>query len=813
MAYVLSGTTEALSQKIDKEPVLILDIDGSQYLYGTGPILETAKWDDDRIKWDNQNDITWDGEIEKEISKPYISWDKTTSGLSQQLLVDKGGSGSISTMDIAIVDFRNEVATDLSFDQMEDALGRRADVYLGLKGGRHPQDSVPIFKGFIDDLKYEAGLVIVSVSHPENLKRQPTFEQHQSQLTSAINAIVTTVPVTITSPFVESGDSITSYIKINDEVMEVVTVNPTSFEVVRGALGTLIDSHESDDDVESFYRLQGKPIELALKLMLSKPGNEFTTNEILRIKAINQIDNVTNIPGAILINDLDVEDRSGLNIGDIIKIEGSASNDGEYPISSFNTINTGQSYIVLEGSFTNELNLDLALQFRSKYNVLNEGLGLAVDQVDAASFEQEANTFSANFIDYDYYIKKTIDNTKEFIDKSLFLPQRLYTIPRKAKISCKYESAPFTIQTLPTLNTSNIVDITKVQMRRSTHKYLYNEVVFRYNEGVLEDKLFDKVITINTDSLERIKAGRKRYAVDVGGIRRSSESIQVLGRAASKILGRYKFAARYITNVKVLFETGINLEIGDIVFMGGEDTQLFDLKTGLRNMPIAQYEIVNKRLDIRKGDIKLSLLETGFSFENSIFAVFSPSSVLDATSTATKIGLDELFVGCSSPALERVKWEQWVGSKVRVRSEDYTYDEIATIDRLDATTENRLILDPPLPSPPPAGAILELAKVDEYGDTDLEQTLKLKYSFTMPSMKLTAVTDSQEFDVENTEGLEVGMLINIHSDDYSSDSITVRIDSIVLNTITLVSALNFTPSIGDNLQVYAYADSRGYRFL
>jgi len=813
MAVTVTDTTRSLLQAINKEPVIILEIEGSQYLYGTAPILEDIKWDDERVNWDNNNNYTWDGQIETANSKPYINLKNTTKGLSQQLLIDKGGSGSISTMDIALIDYRNETGRDLSFDQIEDPLGKRADVYLGMRGGKHPQDSFPIFRGFVDDLKYQAGLITVSVSHPENLKRQAILEQHQSQLTSAIDAIVTTIPVTTVAPFFVSGASMTSYIQIDDEVMEVVSVGASSFEVQRGSLGTLISSHDTEADIVSYYRLEGKPIDLALQLMFSNEGNVSTVSDTLKIEAIQYFDTNTIIPGGLLINNLDVEQDTGLSIGDLITISGSTYNDGTYPISSFGILDTGKSYIVLDGVFTNETGINLPVEYNSPYNVLSDGLGLTVDQVDTASFLEVANTFSANFIDEDWYIKETIENTKEFIDQKLFMPMGIYTIPRKAKISCKFTSPPFSSETLPTLNNDNLVNVSKIQMRRSTHKYLYNEVVYRYNEGVLDSKLFDKVIRLSADSANRIKAGRRRFAIDVAGIRRSSESIQVLNRIAGKILDRYKFAAKYITNVNVLFEVGATLEIGDIVFFGGEETQMTNLQTGIRDLPVAQYEIINKRMDIGAGKVTLSLLETGFSFLDSIFGVFSPSSVVTAESTATTIALDELFVGCSSPQEEQQKWTQWVGLKIRIRSEDYTYDETTILDRLDPVSDYRLILDPPLSSTPPAGAIIELAKYNEYTNEELEQILKLKYTFTTPQAEITSVVDSQEFDVDTLDGFAEGQLVAFHSPDFTRDSDTARIDSIVGNTITLDNALNTTPQTGDKLELFAYETEKGYRFL
>mgnify|MGYP003665231509 CR=1 FL=1 len=72
MSFSLTPTTTALKDQINKQPMLVLEVEGSQYLYGTSDILETARWDDDRITWDNDIGVTWDGEIPKANSKPYI---------------------------------------------------------------------------------------------------------------------------------------------------------------------------------------------------------------------------------------------------------------------------------------------------------------------------------------------------------------------------------------------------------------------------------------------------------------------------------------------------------------------------------------------------------------------------------------------------------------------------------------------------------------------------------------------------------------------------------------------------------------------
>ncbi len=810
MAYSVSETLSSLKDQINKEPMLVLEIQGSQYLYGTAPILETARWDDPRINWDNEIGVTWDGEIEKANSKPYIiNKGFTTKQITQQLLVDKGGSGSVATMNIELVDYRGEVAKDLSFDQIGEPLGKKAIVYMGMAGGRFPQDFIRIIIGYVDDLKYNAGSITVSVALATNLLRQSSYEQYQAQAADNIDSTQTTIPVTTVEPFIESQDIVTSYIKIDDEIMEVTGKVGNSFTVVRSRLGTIPATHDVDADVISHYIFGGNPLDLALKLLHSKEGNEFTLTG-KNISALNRISTTEVIDGAIIVDDYDIEASSGAVEGDLINLVGTASNDGIKTISGFGRLVTGKSYFLVEESLTEETGLTVELQLKSQYNTLPDGAGLDIDFVDTAAFEEIKALYSASFTDYEFLIKDTIEDTREFVIKEIFKPQGLYLIPRKAKTSCKFTAPPFSIDDIPVLNTTNLYDMTRIQMRRSTHKYLLNSIVYRYNRGILEDKFFDKIIRLNADSFNRIPVGRKRQEIEAIGLPRSPEVVQVLDRMSGRILNRYKFGARYIRNVKVLLSVGLTIEIGDIVFFGGEDTQLVNLETGERDLPATQYEVINKKLNPTKGEVILELLETGFGIDG-IFGVYSPASQIATGSDQNRI-LVEAFWDSDQYDKERDKWDRWIGLKVRVRSDDYTYDETATITSLDPVTNNGLIIDG-LPSAPPIGGYIELAKYDDYTSEELEEIAKLTYTFTMPQAEIDTVADNKTFDVLDIADFQVGMEVNVHAEDYTLDSETRIIDDITGNTITLNEDLDITPAPGHKVEVYSYPEAKGYRIL
>jgi len=820
MAYTVTPTFRALADQINKEPIIAVQIQDSKYIYGTAPIKETARWDDPRIKWDNDIGVTWDGEIEREDSKPYIiiKGGQTTKRLAQQLLVDKGGSGSISNFTVDLVDYKGEVAEDLSFNQIGDPLSKKATVYVSLKGSRFPQDFIPILKGNVDDIEYNAGSIAVSIALNTNLARQSSYELYQGVLSGTIDNVTTTISADTVNPFLDSQDIVTSYIRIGDEIMEVVSRDEVAntFTVVRERLGTIATSHEDESEITSYYTINESPIELILKLLHSNEGNTFTDTGY-NVSALLRVSSTETVERAIIVDYFDIQGKLGFVPGDKILLSGTASNDGEYTVQSFATLDTGKSYIVVEEeTLTEETGLTVNLQIKSQYNTLPDGCGLDIEFIDTAAFQEVNDLFSSAFVPFSFKLDETISDTREFIIKEICRPMGLYLISRKARTSIKFTAPPFSATEIPVLNTENCYDLVKTKLKRSTHKYLLNRVIYRYNTGTLETgKFFNKLIKINADSLSRIKAGRKDQVIEAKGLPRSSAVLQTLQRIGDRILNRYKFGSLYVQNVKVLFSTAATIEIGDIVFFGGEDTQLVNLESGERNLPLEQYEVIDRQLDLIKGEVSLKLLQTSFGIDG-IFATYSAASRVAAGSTTTKV-LIESFWGSDQFLTEREKWEKWVGLQITVRSDDFTFEETVTIDALDPVTDNGLIITPALSIAPNEGYWIEAATFDNYkgSEEDIDRAIKLSHTFVMPSSLLTGVTSPSIFTVDAGEigKYEVGMEVQVHSEDFTIDSETRIIDDITSNTITLNEDLDITPAIGHRLEVYAFADEKGYRII
>lgn len=804
MALNLTVTAQALADQISKTPQLILEVEGIDAIFGTSPVFKTIKWDG-TTGWD-QDGATWDGVIANEESLDYISFKKTTKSITQMIRPDKSSSSSISTMIVELIDFNKQVSNLFALDNAVEQLGKKCKVYLSFEGAPHPESSIPLFFGFIDDFSFEAGKILMSVSHPENLKRQNIFNQYQSDLTAGIDAVTTTIPVTDTTGIIPTQDALTSYIQIDDELMEVISTTPTSITVVRERLGTIAATHDNDTEVLSILTLIGSPLDLALKIMLSNSGNTFFTSAEI-IESFEYVSASEQINNAIIFSSSDIEFVTGLTVDDFVTITGDEA--GAYTIQSFGKLEDGRSFIVTNENLNLNSNPTSVFTYSSKYNVLSDGLDMLPDEVDVASFEDIKETFSASFIDYTFYIKETVDNAKEFIDRELFFPQNLYSIPRKARSSVKFTAPPLSVDLTPNLSTENIKNPQSLSFKRSIHKFLYNSITYKYEELILQDKFVTIRSTINTDSLNRIKVGNKNLKIVSKGLRDNTATDQALDRLASRALDRYKFAAVEIKKIKMLYKDGFNLEVGDVIQMGSADLQIPDIQTGGDLTP-KLYEIENKSINIQNGEVSIDLIETSFDLFGRR-GVFSPSSLTDTGSTTTRLILKSLW-SSDQFTKERDKWNDLIGVNLRVRSNDYAFDEETTLVSLEATNDAAINISPALPSIA-TDYIIELVDYPDLDANEVTDTVKLKYTFSMRQAVITTVTNAQIFDVDDTSLLFEGQIVQVHKADYTTDSEDAVIDDITGNTITLVSALSFTPVTDDLMETKSFTDGDGYVYL
>jgi hypothetical protein len=804
MAISLSIGAQSLIKEIGIQPQIVLDIEGMDLIFGARPILKVLFWDYETAFWDSG--LFWDGSIDDQRSRDYISLDGTTTSISQQIAPDKGSTSSISTVNVSIVDKNGEVSKAVAFDNISEILGRKATFSIGFATGNYPEDMNPIFRGVVVDFYTTAGMVMISLASPESLKRQVLFEKFQTETTAAITNSATSIPLIATDGVYLPQDAVLSYLKVDDELMRITSKTGTSATVQRGQLDTVAVAHDINAPVETFYRLQGRPIDLALKLMLSKEGNSYFDSFDLP-KSIEFVSLGETIQNAIIFDYYDIQDKTGLTIGDSIKLN-SPANTGTYTISFFGIIEEGGSYIVANQNLAFETEYVGGFSYRSKYNTLNTGLGMLTSEVDVAQFELIETQFSSNFVDYDLYVKDTIDDSKDFIDRQIFFPQGLYSIPRKARSSVKFVAPPFSSDIVPVIDVRSILNAPSIKQRRSIHKYFYNTYVYRYNIDSLEDKYLTGKVIVSGDSVDRINVGKKQLRIESDGLRNNAATTSLIENLSQRLVDRYQFAPVYFDDIEVNYKTGYTIEVGDIVPFGGPDLKVTNLQSGERGTELKLFEVVNKSLNIKDGTIKLSLASTAFDI-NSRYAVIGPSSIIGTGNTTQRIKITKTN-NTGEWLHESDKWRRFEGQLVAVRSADYSFYQEVYFDIVDLTDKDFLLLRSPLSFVPASGYIVEPA---EYYDADVNvnDLFKIEVAHFDAMTLITSVTSTSVFNVADSSKLAVGSYIYVNNNAYTRDSFgtKVKIDSIVGATVTLNTGLPFTPVIGDSVNNSDFHDGGG----
>ena len=313
---------------------------------------------------------------------------------------------------------------------------------------------------------------------------------------------------------------------------------------------------------------------------------------------------------------------------------------------------------------------------------------------------------------------------------------------------------------------------------------------------------------INSDSLARIKGGKKELKIQSKGLRDNPPTVLALEQILQRMKDRYSFAPTYINGITIKYSDGFNIEVGDVLPFGGVDTKLVNLQTGKRNQIEKLFEVINKSLNIKTGEIKIDILETSFSL-NTRNGVFSPSSIIGSGSTTTRVAIKKSF-DTGEFLFESDKWREFEGQEIRVRSEDYIFDEIVILDKVDPSNNAFILLkdSTPLSVAPVDGMVID---IPDYDDSSAEKNsnYKIRFCHMTAQVKITSVVSETVFDVDRPLDLVVDSDIYIHSDDYARDSFdeTLKIQSIAGSTITLNKPISFLPIINDKVELSKYKDN------
>ena len=915
MSTELTQTAIIKSEARVQEPQIVLQIDGVDTIFGIGQIKKFIRVGDPGLLIGEDWKIGGLNPYEDQLD--IIDLNGSSNTVSQQLLQDKGGTSSVSSIAISLLD-KNGYATELITPGLliDDILGRKANVYLGYQETAWPQDFVRMFAGVIDEV-VGGTTVILNVAHPEQKKRAEIFQKITTELTQdayfrAKNIqkilyqtrrdVVGTVTVTYTSGAtagsevvtvggnnievqiengvtqarhirdaieksidalslvttkVDSGFSnqtqvlqaITSLdsdttlnvastlgmllpvpsegfrtcVRINDEIIEYTGLTATTITgCTRGVLEERDEraegaTHEAEDTVDTFYIIEGDAVEIALKIYMSGGPTYFTEN--IQIKSIVEIEGVGPVPNALWFENLNIQDAWGVSVGDLVTTTGDtfgANNVTDAPISEVIATPYG-SYIVLSGvTLVSNLSSTGTASFASKWNVWPEGAGLALggDEVDVPEFERLRETFSSSLFSYEFYLKDTM-NAKDFVDTEVLYPTGAFTLPRRGKISAGYTTPPLGSAEMKVLNSSNTTKPGQTKVKRSINKYFYNNVLFKFNEAVTDDLFLSGDLEKNQESKTRIPVGNKTLVIEARGLRPGTDTSTIIEILKRRFQDKYKFGAEMISTFAFYGKT-FNSDVGDVVVFGDSILNLPDTKKGTRSFAPRLFEVVNKSLAIKTGEVKLDIVDTGYSLADGRYGIISPSSLTVAVGSSGKFVKIKNSFETVSPQLERTKWTPYIGLRCVIH-DDAWVNVFETIFLGFSASDNYLmVFQDTVPFAVGDDYVVDIAPYPESTDDEDQQLAKRVFVFTNPTVEVvTGISGTQvTVGAGDVAKFFVGGIALVRDVDWTEYSAEVKIDDITGTTITFDADLGFTPSAGYEIDFIGFKDEGApYRYL
>lgn len=769
--------------------------------------------------------------------RDYLDWQKSSLTISQKLEPEQGRS-STSTINLSFIDYQSYM-TQLCAPgiKIPDILGADCDLFLGYQELSYPQDYFIVFHGPITSFASQAGSVTLQMSDPSVKTQQQVFQTETSVLTAGISPTDTTIPLqdadvfaaAIQGPDGSYDTAITLYVLIDQELIQyTVSGAPTGadttnfFNVVRGARGTTPDSHSAGSSVSQTFQIQDLAMNLARKLMLSGWDGNWITGIAIFNLVQNPIFTDPNNPHTIYFpNGVDVNRDYGITPGDWIILSGCTISGNNQTVQVLQLVAVGQNEnqaVVTTGTFTIETNSPGTAAFRSQFDTYPVlfGMALTPKDVDVAQFTYLQNTFLGTGADvYRFYLTSSED-CKTFLESEIYLPAGAYSLTRQGRLSVGYTAPPIANQTLLYVDADSVIEPDQIRITRAVNNRKFFNVI-QYSYDVADDgSTFQTVVaSVDTDSLNIIGIP-STLPIASRGLRTNLGAGTVVGQRSEFLLSRYKIGALQV-DLSVNWGTACQIEAGDVIGLRDQGRlQISNPGTGVRDLGVQLWEVVNRDLDIKMGRGALTLISGLQTSLTDRFATFAPTTQIIAGSTTTLINIEDSF-GALYPGQEWRKWNQYVGMGVIVHSPDYTTRNAGTtLQAINPANPYQFLLSPALPFTPQPGDWLEIENYPTSADPTVDQVYKTVHCFFDPTVAVATGTNHFTFTVGGGDISKffVNCVIRVHNTNFTQDSGDVTVLTIVGTTITVGTDMTFTPSSSDVVDLIGFADHQGaYRFV
>jgi hypothetical protein len=731
MALDLTPATLRALNELSIEPNISFKIEGFDTIFSAKAVKDYLLYGCPDIYYGDP-DLFYGGLKDVENNETLLDSLSTTYTIQQQINYDDAEGSSISSMTLGLVD-KNELVTQLISPgiDVEDILGRKISVYLTFGDVSFFDDSTLVFRGVVTKIDSIAGLIKFKVNHPDNKKQVELFKIVETQLDGLINASQTSVQVIATDNYINEQGPLTTYIRIDNELIRYTGFDATNFTgLTRGELGSLAIAHDDGAQVRALYCLEGNPLDLALQIMMSGHGVNPVHSGIPATSFRKIGSGTTQVDNAIYFDQINLPEDFGISAGDTITTTlatNGANNVTTRTVLAVEKFESGY-YITVDGAaLVLEDTTSAVMDMFSQYNVLPDGMRMKPDECDIAEHLKIRDFFHSS-TQMRIYLKEDALSGKEFLDKQLYQPIACYSLPRKAQASVGYTVGPIPGEDIKTLDATNVKNPDRIEISRTTNRAFFNEVVYKYNDSPLasDEKFNNADILISQTSKNRILGTTKTFTIESSGLRTDLNAQNIIASNGNRILDRYKFGAEMV-KLKTLMRVSAGLEVGDIVVGDFKALKISDTTKGSRQFDPRLFEIQNKTINLKTGEVDLVLLDTGLNLA-SRFGLSSPCSPIAGIISSSQfvIGPDAYYPS-KYGADEFLKWVNIPNitnpMSIRVHNADYSIDEDLVVTSI---TENTFLLQDPASITLAVGMIVEFTG---YVDSDTSDKQKLVYAY------------------------------------------------------------------------------------
>lgn len=835
---------DAANASNEKEPIIVLEIEGLPFVFGSNVIYRKLRYDDPGVYYDGTYHYDELVPLNADKQKSLIDRKGSFSTISQKV-EQWDGRSSVETFNIRLVDYQKivtQVCTPGFY--LDEILNKKVRIFFGFKNISYPEDYIILFKGYVNNVVIGQGFVNFLFTDPSSKRKQVLFNGTQVTLTNAITSVDTTLVVSSTTALYRT---ILNAKGENDETVKIGLVlddleyvyftnasiqpdNITLTGVLRGQGGTLAVAHDAEITCQMLMFVEDNPLTIALKTMLSGWNGPWA--ESLPMFGIVNADNSTTIPNSFTMPlGVDLIRDYGLTAGDFVTIVGSTFPANNAVFTVADVVNDNRTVVVQEVGILTQEDPTLGLipatvSFRSKYDTypIQAGLSLTTDDVLVSQFEYIRTTF-AQFL-FKFYLVGAENSGKEWIETHLFKAIGAYSLTQGSRISVGMTHPPLATDLTKEIGPANVVNPQSVVVERGldSTRLFYNEIFFSYDYDAINDTFKKTYRVIDADAQDRMQQVSV-LEMQIRGLDGSPASESVMAARAARILQRHRFSAETIS-LDTFFSTGHQIDAGDVLVLTDTDPPVLavaNTETGSRGVVNRIMEVQERSINITAGRTHLKLLSNnGFAFSDR-YGVIGPSSLVDGTyaNTSSLIKFKDSF-GALFPNAEYKKWIQYQGHKVKIHDSNFVQSG-ETFFNLDSSDPYIMHLSPALGFVPSGDMIIEFADYDDT-DANVNALAKSLHPSFDSSATIFSASSSTVFVLDSgfSNRYRAGMICYVQSPDCTRFSPDVKIISVVGDVVTIGGIFNFgnnqnlgfTPQPGDIVQLGGFKDNgNGYRLI